>query len=437
VSATDGKRLHAADPLRASAEHAAAAALRELPEALSVVFDRELRFVVTAGPALERLGDPGVCVEGRSVGEALPADVWCSLEPLFRSALDGETRSREIWTVGRERCLLADVGPLGSGGPHACEDAHSGSGLAAGVAVVRDVTARRHAELIAAPPPPGGFEEVFERAPIGTALLDADGRWLLVNRALCDITGYTAEELIGKRADGIMHAGDVEDELACRQRLLAGEIPAFQIEARYFDAAGEVVSAILSMSLVRDRDGAPLHFIAQLHDISERRQLEEDLRRLADHDPLTGLRNSRLFGHDLKLQVARSERYGEVAGLVVIELDAFGLLTASHGAEVGERMLKAVARALTRRLRETDLVARLGGGEFAVLLPHIDGEGLAVVADGLARVVPACSVDTGEEILHPHLGVGFAIIDQATVSAEQALAEARRARRRGTSPPQS
>ncbi len=412
------------DGVRASAEYAAAAALRELPEALSVVFDRELRFVLTAGQALGRLSDPGACVEGRSVGEAMPADVWCSLEPLFRSALDGETRSREIWTTGRERCLLADVGPLSAEGPAAHEGEPRGASLAAGVAVVRDITARRHADLIAAVPPAGGFEEVFERAPVGTGLLDVDGRWLLVNRALCDITGYTAEELIGKRADGIVHPGDVEQELRCRQQLLAGELPACQAELRYFDAAGEVVSAIVSMSLVRARDGAPLHFIAQLQDISERRRLEEDLRRLGDHDPLTGLRNRRLFEHDLKLQVARSERYGEVAGLIVVELDAFALVTESHGAEVGERMLQAVARALTRRLRETDLIARLGGGEFAVLLPHIDAEGLAVVADGLSRVVPACGVDTGEEILHPHASIGFAIVDRGTISAEQALEDA-------------
>jgi len=412
------------DQLTATADHAAAAALRELPEALILVFDRELRFVLTAGQAVERLDDSHACREGQLISDVFPADVCGQIEPLLRSALEGETRSREIWTAGQRHCLMVDAGPLllnvGEGGE---EEAN----VAGGVAVVLDVTARRQADLLAARPQGGDFEEVFERAPVGTGLLDRDGRWLLVNRALCDITGYTADELIGKRFDGIIHPADAGNDLEQRRRLLAGEIPAFQIEKRYFDAAGETVSAILSMSLVRDRHGAPVHYIAQLQDISERKQLEEHLRHLADHDPLTGLRNRRLFEHDLKLQVARSQRYAEVAGLMVVDLDSFKRVNDSYGHKVGDDTLRAVARALTRRLRETDLVARLGGDEFAVLLPHIDQEGLGVVTEGLARVIPACSIDVGDDVFHPRASIGFVLITEQTRSAEEALVEADRA----------
>ncbi len=402
--------------------------MRELPEALVVVFDSELRFVRAAGQALERLSDPGGLEEGKLLADALPSDVWRTIEPLLRSALAGETRSREIWTAGQRHCVMVDLGPL-------CLDGFTADsrldGVAGGVALVLDITARRQAELLASPPH-GAFEEDaqrLERAPIGSGLLDRDGRWLLVNRALCDISGYTADELIGKRFDGIVHPDDLNNDLEQRRRLLAGEIPAFQVEKRYFDAAGETVAAILSMSLVRERDGTPLHYVAQLQDVSERRQLEEDLRRLADHDPLTGLRNRRLFAHDLKLQIARSRRYGEVAGLMVIDLDAFRLANSLHGEHAGEEALAAVARALARRLRETDLVARLGADQFAVLLPHADEDALAVVAEGLAHVIAACGVDVGDDILHSSASIGSTLVDARTESAEQALLQADRAMR--------
>jgi diguanylate cyclase (GGDEF)-like protein/PAS domain S-box-containing protein len=344
------------------------------------------------------------------------------LEPLFRSALEGETRSREVWTEEQCHCLMVDVGPLRR------EAAGAGAGeVAGGVAVILDITARRAPEPPEALPPGGHFEEVFERAPLGTGLLDREGRWLLVNRALCEITGYTPEELVGRRFEAIVHPEDTENDLQQRRELLLGRIPAFQVEKRYFDAAGETVSAIVSTSLVRDQAGEPLHYIVQLQDISERKQLEEHLRHLADHDHLTGLRNRRLFDHDLKLQVARSQRYGEVAGLIVIDLDGFKSINDTRGHQAGDDVLRAVARALTRRLRESDLVARLGGDEFAVLLAHVDDASLAFVADGLERLIPTCAVDVGDAVLHPRASLGCALIDTQTASGEQVLVEADRA----------
>jgi PAS domain S-box-containing protein/diguanylate cyclase (GGDEF)-like protein len=408
------------DALRASAERAAQAALRELPEALVLDFDGELRVVRAVGVALERLDDPDCASPGRSLADVLAPEAWSTIEPLARSALGGETRSRELWTGGRRHCLMLDVGPLRAQGT----DADDGP---RGIAVVQDITARRQSELLAAGTR-GSRDGLLDRHAIGTGVLDRDGRWLLVNRALCDMTGYTADELLGKRFDRIVHPDDTSNDIDQRRRLLAGEIPAFGVEKRYFDAAGETVSAIVSMSLVRERGGAPLHYVAQLEDVSERRRLEEELRALGDHDPLTGVRNRRLFAHDLKLQVARSHRYGETAGLLVVEVDPSGD-GATLSDRVADEVFEAVSRSLIRRLRETDLIARLGIDQFAVLLPHVDEEGLAVVVESLERTIAACAVDIGTELLHPTACIGSTVLDERTESAEQALARVERSLR--------
>ncbi len=402
----------------------AAAALRELPEALILVFDHELRFVLTAGQALGRKGrSPSTFHEGQLIADAFPADLWRQIEPLCRSALEGETRSRELWTTDGRHGLMVDVGPL------CLEDsatgAHQPSALTGGVAVVLDISERAQWDTSQPEPHPRAhFERVFDQAPLGMGLLDQDGRWVLVNHALCDITGYTSAELIGKRFQDITHPDDVESDVEPRRRLLAGEIAAFQTEMRYFNSVAETMSALLSISLVRDQDGDPLHFVVQLQDISERKLLEEHLRHLADHDPLTGLRNRRLFEHDLKLQVGRCQRYGEQAALMVIDLDHFKQVNDLHGHRVGDEALRAVSRTLTRRLRTTDLVARLGGDEFAVLLPHMEREGAEHVARDLASVIAACTVDAGDTVVHLSGSVGFALIDSHARDDEEILVEA-------------
>ncbi len=399
----------------------------QLPEASILVFDFDLRFTLVAGHALA--GGRSLYRVGQPVAEAFPAELWREIEPLCRSALEGDTRSRKIRSTDGVHSLTIDVGPLCVQQPVSPEQPTLTEGkIAGGVAVVLDTSLVAVAPgAAAAAAPQEHFELVFQRAPIGTGLIDQDGRWVLVNQALCDITGYTSAELIGQRFSDITHPEDATNDSARRQQLLDGEIAAFQTEKRYFNSVGETMSALLSVSLVRDQNDAPLHFIVQMQDISERKHLEEHLRHLADHDPLTGLRNRRLFEHDLKLQLGRCQRYAEQAALLAIDLDGFKLVNDRHGHKVGDDALKAVARTLTRRLRATDLVARLGGDEFAVLLPHMDRAGAEIVAEDLMRVIEACSVDAGDTVVHLAGSVGFALIDRHTLHDDQVLVAADRA----------
>ena len=120
-----------------------------------------------------------------------------------------------------------------------------------------------------------------------------------------------------------------------------------------------------------------------------RKRMEASVQRLADHDPLTDLWNRRRFEEELRRQVARCQRYGEKAALLVMDLDGFKAVNDSFGHKVGDDLLKLVAAALQRRVRGTDAVARLGGDEFAVLLGNVSPDQAAEWPSSSTRSSPA------------------------------------------------
>ncbi len=117
------------------------------------------------------------------------------------------------------------------------------------------------------------------------ALVGTDGRFLRVNNSLCEILGYSEQELLNKTFQNVTHQDDVEDNAGFVRRALAGELRTYQTENRYLHKDGQVVCVVLSASLVRDAEGSPLHFVAQIQDITERKQAEEELR--AAHQKLS------------------------------------------------------------------------------------------------------------------------------------------------------
>lgn len=118
------------------------------------------------------------------------------------------------------------------------------------------------------------FRGAFEYSGIGMAIVSPDGKWLKVNKRLCELTGYKQDELLAITFQEITHPGDLAADLCLLQDLIAGRIDYYQIEKRYFHKNGSIVWGLLNVSLVRDRYSKPLHFVSQIEDITDRKIVE-------------------------------------------------------------------------------------------------------------------------------------------------------------------
>lgn len=135
---------------------------------------------------------------------------------------------------------------------------------------VIDITERKQAEE--------RFHLAFDDAAIGMALVSSEGGFLQVNKALCYLVGYSESELLATNFQSITHPDDLNADLNYVARMLTGEIRTYQIEKRYFHKQGDIVWILLNVSLVRDHYNCPLYFIAQIQNISDRKQAEEKLK---------------------------------------------------------------------------------------------------------------------------------------------------------------
>jgi diguanylate cyclase (GGDEF)-like protein len=149
-----------------------------------------------------------------------------------------------------------------------------------------------------------------------------------------------------------------------------------------------------------------------------------ELQRLAHHDVLTGLKNRRRFEEDLHTELARSRRERSTGALLLLDLDDFKTVNDSRGHPIGDRVIEEIADVLGRRTRETDVLARIGGDEFAIVLPHCDAEEARAVADTITAAIR-------EHVPHPDgvpqitASIGVALFGEGTeASFDSVLADA-------------
>ncbi|MFN7944356.1 MAG: EAL domain-containing protein [Blastocatellia bacterium] len=253
------------------------------------------------------------------------------------------------------------------------------------------------------------FRSAFDQAA-GMALVSPEWRWLKVNQSLCNMLGYTEQEMLDTSMQQITHPEDLGSDLTSLYSLIEGRLMTSQIEKRYRHRAGQDVWVLQSASLVRDMENKPLHFIFQIQDITDRKQAEEKIHYAAFHDALTGLPNRILLNDRLSIAVERAKRHADYQFAVLfIDLDRFKIVNDSLGHQYGDELLVQVSKRLRECVRAVDTVARLGGDEFAILLDGIEGvENAAPTAERIQEQLTAPFSLLGHEVfISGSIGIAF------------------------------
>lgn len=269
------------------------------------------------------------------------------------------------------------------------------------------------------------FRNAFDYAAIGMALVSPQGAWLRVNRSLCELTGYSESELLALNFQSLTHSDDLQNDLANLYRLMQGETLTCQTEKRYVHKAGQMVWALNNVSLVRDVDGSPVHYIFQIQDITERKRVEAALQNLSLIDELTGLYNRRGFMAVTEQHLAAIRRNKKVPVILYADLDGLKAINDSLGHHEGDRALKMTAEILKDTFRTSDIVARLGGDEFVVLAAISEDESSDSLTERLQERFDLHNAEKSSPY-HLSISVGVVHFDPHDTSIEEVTARADR-----------
>ncbi len=353
--------------------------VRENEERFRALFDQAavgMAQVDRASGALVRVNQRFADILGYAFRE-LEQITWSGLTHADDREADQVERARlesgEIGELVREMRLQrrdgsvvwvnVTVSPMGTGGSAATHN----------IVIVQDITERRRTDQelrIAA--------TAFESEE-GMMVTDANEIILRVNHAFTTITGYRAEEVLG-RTPRMLKSGH-HDRAFYRQMWETLERDKYwQGEIWNRRKSGEIFPIWQTISAVMAPDGRVSHYVSAFTDISERKEAEEKIRNLAFYDPLTQLPNRRLLIERLGLALGASARHRRRGALLFLDLDDFKVLNDTEGHDLGDQLLVEVARRLRATVREGDTVARLGGDEFVVMLEDLSEDDAAATA---------------------------------------------------------
>jgi diguanylate cyclase (GGDEF)-like protein/PAS domain S-box-containing protein len=294
--------------------------------------------------------------------------------------------------------------------------------------IARDITNRKAIEdrlnLIS---------NVFTHTSEAVVITDTHGRFLEVNDAFINVTGYSREEVIG-RDFSLFHSSrqgpDIYTTLLTELRATGH----CQGEVWSRRKLGESFAGLLTINTVYDDNGIPAKYIAIFADITPLRKHQERLEKLVNFDALTGLPNRLLLSDRLKQAMAHAKRNKKTLAVAYLDLDGFKEVNDRYGHDTGDDLLIAIAQRIQTSIRDSDTLARMGGDEFVVVLTDVSSP--HEYRPLLERILDDCNMPIqlkGQDIhVSGSLGVTFypednSDVDQLMRHADQAMYEAKQA----------
>lgn len=236
------------------------------------MFDTEMRYLALSNRFKKDYGLENTDVIGKSHYDIFP-DMKEEWKPIHQECLKGSIRSCSEDKYERENgdvfWLSWDLRPW-----------YSSESVIGGLLLsTEDITAKKKIEE-SFKINSQQFKGAFDNSPIGMALVSLEGQWIDVNKEICQTLGYTETEMFEKTFQDITHPDDLEKDLSYLHKTISGEIDNYKMEKRYFHKNGNIIWAMLSVSLVRDDSNNPLHFVSMVEDITEKKEAEEALKKV-------------------------------------------------------------------------------------------------------------------------------------------------------------
>ena len=258
--------------------------------------------------------------------------------------------------------------------------------------------------------------------------LDSQGQLRFLNRAWESVSGYKVQESIGAFLYNFLHPDDRGQYHSVIHSLAQGRKMHHEQEVRLLNKRGETLWTEISLDIKQQQRGSGIDAIfGHLSDITERKLARQQLEHLAIHDSLTGLYNRRYFEISLEHMVAGSARSVAPHALLYVDLDHFQMVNDTLSHREGDLVLKEVAELLASRTRDADLLCRIGGDEFAMLLTHTNPQQAIAVADSLIGVLNNYHYERDGHHITIGCSIGISVIDGSQSTGAEHLIQADKA----------